>query len=168
MRDLAYPGTRAISRSTVTASVMKGSSALQYLNLHCVIRKRALSDRVQQCVCGCVRIQGPRTHLPELQGRLQQLLTSAGRGLRRDVLERVQRRGFVSFQIVRHNCYLKKLSGTVPGRRIERGKSPRCYAATGDSLSAVSSFVCAQPLKHMLDSFGYDGLERSAFDFAFD
>jgi hypothetical protein len=32
----------------------------------------------------------------------------------------------------------------------------------------VSSFVCAQPLKHMLDSFGYNGLERSAFDFAFD
>jgi hypothetical protein len=32
----------------------------------------------------------------------------------------------------------------------------------------VSSFVCAQPLKHMLDSFGYDGLERSAFDFPFD
>ena len=29
----------------------------------------------------------------------------------------------------------------------------------------VSSFVCAQPHKHMLDSFGHDGLERSAFTF---
>jgi hypothetical protein len=29
-------------------------------------------------------------------------------------------------------------------------------------------FVRAQPLKHMLDRFGYDGFERNASDFAFD
>jgi hypothetical protein len=42
------------------------------------------------------------------------------------------------------------------------GSSPRPIAAT------VSGFLCAQPVKHMLDSFGYDGFERNASDFAFD
>jgi hypothetical protein len=72
--------------------------------------------------------------------------------------------------------YRLAYNGDVVGFKMGRRPRARSTTRLDDKLAAhrrqlprgVSSFVGAQPVQHMLDSFGYNGLERSAFDFAFD